>query len=665
LKGYTGKILWVDLSEEKTWVEEIPERIYTAYLSGTGLASYILYREIPAGADPLGPENVLAFVSGLLTGTGAVVMGRWMVATKSPLTGGWGDSNCGGTFSPAIKQCGYDGIFVKGQASRPLYLLADHREARLMPAKDLWGLDAIETEESLMKRHWEKKKPSVVSIGQAGERVSLISGIVNDGGRIAARSGVGAVMGSKKLKAVVLKGILPMGGQDPAAIHALSREFSDKIRRYSLPGLIKGSHVALGGRLLGLSPFNPSLDGLMFMPLMKKWGTSGTNGMAANMGDSPVKNWSGSIKDYSRPYVAAVNPDHIAKLEVRKYHCYSCVIGCGGICRIDGKTGGRYTYSHKPEYETVSSFSSLVMGKDLDAVYEINEMLNRAGMDTISAGHVSAWAIESFEKGLITTEDTDGLVLEWGNLDTIKALLEKMIRREGIGDLLADGVKLGSERIGRGSQALAMHCGGQEPAMHDSRLDPILGVIYSVDTTPGRHTTGSSLYYGLTKLWERVSWAPRAGWHSKNSQYKASREEALKTLASVAYKQVVDGAGGCLFAMISGVQHYKVFDWLEAATGWGFSPDDYMHIGRRISTTKQLFNIKQGINPLASKMPDRMAGLPPLTQGPLKGRTVPVEEMIANYFEVAGWDRGGCPKAKTLEALGIDSLKGGECHGQG
>ncbi|HEX2770516.1 MAG TPA: aldehyde ferredoxin oxidoreductase N-terminal domain-containing protein, partial [Geobacteraceae bacterium] len=211
MKGYIGKILFVNLSTSEIKTESIPDGVYEQFLTGVGLGAWVLYQQIPARADPLGPENMLGFVSGLLTGTPDFETGRWMVVCKSPLTGGWGDANCGGTFSPAIKHCGYDAIFINGASAGPVYLYVDDQGAQIRPADHVWGLDSIEAEEILKKENQGSKKPQVAVIGTSGEKLSLISGICNDGGRIAARSGVGAVMGSKRLKAVVLAGDKPVG----------------------------------------------------------------------------------------------------------------------------------------------------------------------------------------------------------------------------------------------------------------------------------------------------------------------------------------------------------------------------------------------------------------------------------------------------------------------
>ena len=657
MKGYTGKVLIVDLSSGSIEERSISDEIYEQYLSGVGLGAYLLYREIPRGADPLGPDNVLGFVSGLLTGTGSLVTGRWLAVCKSPLTGGWGDANCGGTFSPAIKQCGYDGIFFKGISEKPVYLAIDENGARLEDASELWGKDTVETEELLQERHREKKKPAVAAIGPAAEKLSLISGIVNDRGRIAARSGVGAVMGSKKLKAVVLNGSKKIECADREKVRALSKPYAEKVRKVKMPGFVSGKALALGGIFMGKLPYMMPLDGMLTpVALIKKWGTIYNNALGITSGDTPIKNWGGSVVDYNKSYYKHLNPDLITKREHKKYSCYSCVISCGGICNIEDMAGGTFKETHKPEYETCASFGSLLMNKDSASIYYINELLNRAGMDTISAGSTIAYAIECYENGLINTDDTDGLELTWGNVEIIIALVKMMIAREGLGDTLADGVKAAQQKFGQQSNEYAIHAGGQEPGMHDPRFDPQIGVHYSVDPTPGRHMIGAGQYYLLAHLWEKVSWAPRVGRYPKKDEYVPSDKEAQKAVALACYKQVIDGVGGCIFAGLSGVQHWPIFEWLNAATGWEKSADDYMHIGKRIQTLRQLFNIREGIDPHSFKIPGRLYGNPPLTEGPLKGKSFPIEEMMKQYWKHFGWDaNSGVPLQETAEELGLDT----------
>lgn len=657
MKGYMGKILFVNLTSGQIEERIIPDRVYEMLLSGVGLGAYVLYSEIPAGADPLGPENILGFTSGLLTGTGSLMTGRWMVVCKSPLTGGWGDANCGGTLAPAIKQCGYDGIFFSGIAEKPVYLHINNKGPQLKDASHVWGKDATESEEILRAENTVKKKPSVAVIGTAGEKVSLIAGVCNDGGRIAARSGGGAVMGSKRLKAIVLAGSKPIKCHDLQEVKKISQAYADKIRKQNLPGIVKGSLLPLMGKAMTSIKRVAPLDGMMFALMMRKWGTPMSNGMAVTNGDTPIKNWAGSVKDYNRSYYSKINADYVIKREYRKYHCYSCVVGCGGVCDISDIGQGRFTHTHKPEYETCAVFGGLLMNRDLDSIFYINELLNRAGMDSISAGHAVAFAMECYEKGLLTPEDTGGLKLTWGNAQAVVKLIEMMIAREGLGDILADGVKIAAGKIGSGAEEYAIHAGGQEPGMHDSRFDPQMGVHYSTDPTPGRHTIGAAQYYNMTRLWEKVSWAPAVKIYPKDEEYIATDREALKTVAGACYKQIVDGIGGCLFAQIMGVQHWQAFEWLNAATGWGKTPDEYMLIGKRMQTLRQLFNVKHGIEPKSFKIHPRMAGDPPLKEGPNKGRTVPIDDMMSLHWKHFGWDENtGIPLPETIQHLELNQL---------
>jgi aldehyde:ferredoxin oxidoreductase len=653
MAAYTGKILWVDLSKGQCSEEHVPEEIYYNYLSGIGLAARILYERIPAGADPLGPENILAFVSGLLTGTGSLFTGRWMVAAKSPLTGTWGEANCGGNFSPAIKQCGYDGIFFSGISKTPVYLHIDDNGPHLLPAEDLWGLDAITTEEILISKAVEaggKKKPRVACIGPAGEKLSLISGICNDRGRLAARSGLGAVMGAKRLKAIVLGGSQPVHAADPAAMKRLSKQCRQRSAGLPLPS---GKTMYWFGKLAGKLKAMPPMPGKLFAAMFTKWGTSSLNQFSIEIGDTPVKNWKGTAKDYPGKLSKTINADRLLERVKKRYHCYSCPMGCGGICSINLK--GEEQEIHKPEYETVNSFGSLLLSNHLDTIFYINDLLNRAGMDTISAGGTVAFAIECFEEGILTAEDTGGLHLAWGNKEAIVKLVEMMIKREGIGDLLADGVKQAALKIGKNSDSFAITAGGQELPMHDPRNDPGYGLHASVDPAPGRHTVGAQQYYELYALWKKVNGLPRPKpLITVKSRYVADREKAVCAVANSCFSQFYNGAGLCLFGALVGVHRVPVFEWMNAATGWERSPAEYMKLGKRVQTLKQLFNIKQGIKPVSLQAHPRSIGNPPQTRGPNKGRSFDLEKMMRDYWQEIGWDReSGKPTLETVKELGL------------
>jgi len=646
LAATTGKVLWVDLTRG-TWSEEIiPNSMYRKFLSGLGLASALLYREIPAGADPLGPENVLGFVSGLLTGTGSLFTGRWMAVAKSPLTGTWGDSNCGGTLAPAIKQCGYDGIYFKGISPQPVYLFISPHGPELRDASALWGKDAIETEDILMLTCAGKKRPAVACIGQAGETLSLISGIVNDRGRLAARSGLGAVMGSKRLKAVVLAGSKPIRAANPIKMTALSLSCRAKVL---LPFRFPNAKVFVWvGKLVNKLPFGFTFDGLLLDGILARWGTPGLMGYGVETGDTPFKNWAGSYKDM--PAVNTVtDAEKLLAKEQRKYHCYSCPLGCGGIVSL----GEKLPESHKPEYETIAGFSSLLLNNDMESVYFINETLNRAGMDTISAGNTVAFAMECYERGWINKETTGGLDLSWGNTAAIVELVQQMVERRGFGAWLTDGSRAAARALRPEAIDAAVQAGGQEIGFHDPRLDPGMGLHASVEPTPGRHTTGSLQYYEMYHLWKKVSGLPTPSFfYGKDSKYEASAERIQSAVANSNFQQFYNAAGACMFGVLIGADRVPIFEWMNAATGWNMTPNDYMKIGRRIQTLRQNFNIREGINPMDFKVNKRLFGQPPLKAGPNAGKHFDLEEMMHAYWREMGWDEAnGAPTPQTLDEL--------------
>jgi aldehyde:ferredoxin oxidoreductase len=643
-----GKIMWVDLGRGTISIESIPDSLYEKILSGVGLAAHLLYERIPPGADPLGPDNVLGFVSGLLTGTGSLFTGRWMVTGKSPLTGGWGDANCGGNFSPAIKRCGVDGIFFTGISPRPVYLWADKGRAELRDATGLWGRDTLETEE-ILKQQADGRRLRVACIGPAGEKQSLIAGVANDGGRMAARAGLGAVMGSKRLKAVVLGGGQRIPVHDREAIKTLSQACNDTVQFH--PPFLNGIMMAYTGTLMRLLPMQMAFDGMLYKLMLDKYGTASLNQIMVEVGDTPIKNWKGSNEDFDRDRSVNLRPEVFTDTMVVKYHCYSCPLGCGGLMAKNSSWPG----GHKPEYESVMALGGLLLNDDAESIYTLNDMLNRAGMDTISAGGTVAFAMECYEKGLLTPKDTDGLDLTWGNSKAIVALVAKIIRREGIGDLLADGSRVAAQKIGHGADRLAMHAGGQELGMHDGRYDPGFALHYCAEPTPGRHTIGSQMYYEMFRLWEKIPELPDVSLvYTKGSKYESGKEKIDAAAACSRFMNVLNGTGACLFGAFLGVERLPLFEWLNAATGWQRSPEEYMDIGERIQTLKQAFNIKHGVEPKSFKANPRTLGRPPQTTGANAGRSVAVESMMRAYWQHFGWDpETGHPGEAILNRWGI------------
>ncbi len=648
MKPYTGKVLWVDLTQGTFTEEIIPDDTYRKYLGGIGLGAALLYREMAPKTDPLGPENILGFMAGLLNGTGSLFTGRWMAVGKSPLTGTWGDSNCGGTLAFAIKQCGYDGILVRGVSSKPVYLFIDDHGPQLRDASHLWGKDAVETEENLLMEHGGKKIPAIASIGQAGENLSWISGIVNDRGRLAARSGLGAVMGSKKLKAVVLVGSRRVGVSDPVRMRMLALKC---VRAIRLPlKYVSSKMIALYGAFIGYLPFGFKQPGLLFAGVLAKWGTIGNFPALVGMGDTPFKNWTGTQRDL--PHVnRAIDPDRYLKTEKRKYHCRGCPLGCGGLV----EHAGAEQLSHKPEYETSTAFTSMLLNDDLDLVYEINETLNRTGMDSISAGGTIAYAMECYDKGWITKKDTGGIELTWGNVAAIRKVLDQMIKREGFGALLTDGTRKAAEALGSHTKEAAIQAGGQEIAFHDPRLDPGMALHASVDPTPGRHTTGAQLYVDMYHLWTRIPGLPASKLFSgKSTRYSPDHDRTISAVSVSNFTQFYNSVGACYTGMLIGVDRVPIFEWVNAATGWNLTPAEYLKIGQRIQTLRQMFNIREGIDPHDLKISRRLIGEPPLDSGPNKDVKYDLTALMKAYWQEIGWDpETGIPTRETLQSLDL------------
>jgi aldehyde:ferredoxin oxidoreductase len=606
VKGYMGKILFVDLASGVCQEEALSESLCRDFMGGYGISARIMYERMKPGVDPLGPDNMLGFMTGPLTGTPAMCSGRFVVVGKSPLTGTWGDANCGGDFGPNLKFAGYDGVFFTGASSRPVYLYIENGKAELRDATQLWGKDCLDTEDMLKSSHG--KETSVACIGPSGEKLSLIACVINEQGRAAGRSGLGAVMGAKKLKALAVKGNMKVPIADEATANQLRRKWVKEL---------KG-------------------DGITF----RDFGTCGITESSAMSGDSPVKNWAGA-GPIDFPNAIRISDDNVIAEQERKYGCWQCPIRCGGHMKAKP---GRARVCHKPEYETLALSGTLCLNDDLESIIRFNDICNAYGIDTISAGSTVAFAIECYENGILTKEDV-GMELRWSDSDMVVALAEKIVKREGIGDVLADGVRKAAEKIGKGAEQFAIHAQGEELPAHDPRFVPALGVTYRMDATPGRHTQGGR------------------GWIQGCDFLKDPREdkydytntgELQKKATNMVH--VVNSSGICIFAYI-GYPTQFIPEFLTAVTGEEHTIDTCFNIGERIANMRHLFNLREGLNPLKFTFNQRALGKPPLKEGPVANVTLDDDTMVREYLEAMDWDTATTrPSPKKLQGLGLSQL---------
>ncbi len=606
--GFMGKILWVDLSQKQTKDEPLDEKMGRDFLGGYGLGARILFSRQKAGVDPLGPEAILGLTTGVLTGTDALGGSRYIMVGKSPLTGGWGDANSGGNVGPYLKFAGYDAVFFTGIADKPVYLLIDNGKAEIKDAAHLWGKDTFETQDILREAHG--KDLEVACIGPSGEKMCRVAAVMNNKGRAAGRSGLGAVMGSKKLKAIAVKGNMKVPVADPEKSAAMRKK-----------------HLANMG---------PNVQ------FMRKFGTPFLFNMCCEVDDAPCKNWAGAaVIDF--PDYKDIGAENVEPQQQRNYACWHCPIGCGGVMK---EGTGEYQYgaeAHKPEYETLAMFGANCLNHNLASIIKANDICNRNGLDTISAGAAIAFTIECYENGLITKEDTGGLEMTWGNHKNIIAMTEKLAKREGFGDIIADGVKKAAERVGKGSEKYAMHIGGQEVPAHDSRGGPHFGIGYGAEPTPARHTQGGEgpLPPGALPEYDRGAMKGRGKPH--------------KIGANIT--QAYNAAGICMIVLGDGYGSFDDFiEAMQTITGWDITKDELLKTGERIDAMRQAFNIREGLK-TPWQFPDRMMGIPPKTEGPRAGITLNRDEMFNEYYEAMDWDtRTGKPSQQRLEELGLSDV---------
>lgn len=615
--GYAGKILHVDLSREKILSQELPKDLAINYIGGNGFCARLLFDMVRPGIDPLSPENVLIFAVGPLTGTAWPQSGRYEAGAKSPLTGLYGEANSGGHWGAELKFSGFDAIVVKGRAVRPVYLLVENGKASIESASGLWGKTVPETEGELKGKHGGSFK--VVSIGPAGENLVRFAAIMHDY-RAAARTGLGAVMGSKNLKAIAVRGDFRPEAADQETFLNLSLE----------------------GRKREVSH--------KFAPSTMKYGTTILVELMNEIGRLPTRNFQSGVFERA---LEIGGERTVREFMVRKRACFNCPLHCETYV---GK-GKRWDIEGKIEYETLSSLGSRCGSSDLEALLYANRLCNIYGLDTISCGGVIGFAMECYERGLLSKDETDGIELKWGNAEAIIQCIEKLVRREGFGNLLAEGTARFAKRFGKAVEAFTMVVKGMDEPAQDARAQKSMGLSHATANRGADHLTSFEVLseVGFVEEIERrfgKEVMPEAA-DRLNPRYKA-----LMVVDGENFCAVVDSLVTCKFGAVwPPVFYFEDYaQALTALTGVGFTKARLREIGERIFTLERAFNIREGIGRKDDCLPERLLK-EPAPAGPCKGHTVELDYMLSEYYELRGWDpeTGWLPK-KLLERLGLSDV---------
>jgi len=610
--GYMGKLLRVDLTRNEIREEELKEELAKKFIGGSGLSAKIIYDELPnpAEVDPLSPENILIFMTGPLVGVRVPNSGRHSVCAKSPLTGIWGEANSGGTWGVEFKKTGYDGIIITGKAEKPVYLWIHEGGVEIRDASHLWGKDTFETDEILKEE--TDKKAVTASIGPSGEKLVKIAAVMNDGkdARAAGRTGMGAVMGSKNLKAIAVRGDKEIPVYDEERLKELTKDL--------------GKMIAEKAERMG------------------KYGTANIVIMVEEIGDLPIKNWlQGRWVDGAEKLSGERMAETILK---RRYFCKNCVIGCGRIVEIQE---GKWKLEEQagPEYETIGAFGSMCLIDDLGAVSKLNEICNRYGIDTISAGSIVAFAMEAYEKGILKESDI-GFPLKWGDADAAVRLTEMIAKKEGIGALLSEGVRRAAEKLGGLALEMAIHSKGLELPMHDPRAYSSIAVAYATSNRGACHLQG------LTHPLEGRLVIPELGYSEPLDRFEV-KGKGIMSAKMQNLMAMFDSLTLCKFLIFGGITVKHLVDWLNATTGWNFTVEEFLKTGERIYNIKRMFNVKCGVSRKDDTMPLRVLAHKRGEGG--SAEHLPAWNiMLSEYYEFRGWDEMGIPKEEKLRELGLE-----------
>ncbi len=607
-RGFAGKILRVDLTKGKCVEEPFPEEWMKAYLGGNGVAARILFDELKPGIDPLSPDNILIIGTGALTGTFFPCSGRWGSWFKSPLTTAiWGEAHSGGTWGPELKYAGFDMLVFYGRAEKPVYLFIDDGKVEIRDAKNVWGKDVFETDVILREEIGDERIHSIY-IGQAGEKMVRMAAIMDTLYRAAGRCGAGAVMGSKNLKAIVCRGSKDIEVANPEKFQKVCKDLIEKMKENPITG-----------------------------SALPMYGTNVLTNIINAAGALPIFNFQQGYHPEAWKNSGEYMRDTIL---LKNRACRFCVIRCARFCYIkSGPYAG--TVGEGPEYETVWSFGAHCGVFRLDAIHAANMLCNQYGLDTISVGNIIGWAMELYERGIITKEDTDGLELNFGNHEAMVELVRRIALREGkFADLLAEGHLKAAEKIGKGSDKLIMGVKGLGLPAYEPRGVWGHGLGYATSNRGGCHLRAYMIapeILGVPKKMDPLT-----------TEGKAEMCMLLQDLFAI-----TDATEVCKFVTFA-LTADDFAAALTASTGWEYTADKVLEVGARIYNLERMIACREGIRRKDDTLPERLLKTP-APVGPAKGKVVPLDTMLDEYYDLRGWDKEtGIPKPETLKKYGLE-----------
>lgn len=626
-----ARILDVDLTKEEVTAKKLSSEIYRLYPGGSALALYLILKEMSAPVDPLSEDNILIFSVSPLTGLPISGQSRLSITTKSPLSEGIADSQSGGFFPAHLKFNGWDALLFRGRAKKPVYLYIDGEKAEIKAAGHLWGKDTGEGE-AIIKKELKDDRLEIAQIGPAGERLVRYASIITMCNRANGRTGTGAVMGSKNLKAVVVKKGKARMPSDKKAFYSLTKKVKERIEN------------------------NPAVAGL------GKHGTAGCLEEFNTEGFLPTRNWQSGW--FSEGADAITGQAMTASVLVGSDTCYACAVRCKRIVEVPGMVDSLYG---GPEYETCAAFGSYCGIKDLESITRANQLCNMYGLDTISCGATIAFAMECFEKGYINSSHTDGLDLMFGNSGIVEQLVKMIAFREGIGDLLAEGSRRAAEKIGGNAPFLSITVKGQELPAHMPQAKPSLGLIYAVNPFGADHQSSEHDPNLLMPpdSQERL-WLAQIGiWKGYDNPFELDSEKVRFAFAGQCFYSILDTLGLCQFVWGPSWQLYGPADMVNLCKygiGWETSLYELMLAGERRINMMRFFNTREGFTRRDDRLPERLFF--PLPDGPAKGTSLDKFEFykaLNDYYRFAGWDvESGNPTKENLKRLSLNWLLDGD-----